>query len=351
MEKEGVKLKGLSGLVAAGLLAFASTNAGAQSIPADLHACQLISANEERLQCYDRVFGRNDDNNPRQGPKPLEAVNESSAFDNGKVPLKTSSRMAEHWELDDASKRGAFYFRPHRENYLVGTYNSDPNDAPYRPFRLINPDAELSRGELAFQLSFKLKFAEKPANLPVDVWFGYTQRSFWQAGNQEASSPFRETNYQPELMAVVPTNLNLLGLRLRFLNLGLEHQSNGQGSLLSRSWNRAYLQAGLEKDDFELLVRAWKRFKEDADEDNNPRITDYLGHGDIVGTYRWNGHELSLLMRHNFNTDKGAAQLGWAFPLSERLKGYVQFFSGYGYSLIDYNVSQRILGLGVKVSY
>lgn len=344
-------MKAPPGLAAAGLLAFAYTNVGAQSVPAALNACQSISVNEERLQCYDRAFGRNGDNNLRQSPKPIETVSEPSADEDGKAPPKTSSHMAEHWELDEASKRGAFYFRPHRENYLVGTYNSDPNDAPYRPFRLINPDAELSRGELAFQLSFKLKLAEKPASLPVDVWFGYTQRSFWQAGNQEASSPFRETNYQPELMAVVPTNLNLLGFRLRFLNLGLEHQSNGQGSLLSRSWNRVYLQAGLEKDDFEFLVRAWKRFKEDADEDNNPRITDYLGHGDIVGTYRWNGHELSLLMRHNFNTDKGAAQLGWAFPLSERLKGYVQVFSGYGYSLIDYNVSQRILGLGVKVSY
>lgn len=344
-------MKRASGLAAAGLLAIAYGNVGAQLLPADARACGLILVNEERLQCYDRVFGRNDGNNRRQDPKPLETVAEPLAYGNGKIPPKASSRTAEHWELDDASKQGTFYFRPHRENYLVGTYNSDPNNAPYRPFRRINPDTELSHGELAFQLSFKLKLAEKPANLPVDVWFGYTQRSFWQAANQEASSPFRETNYQPEVMAVVPTNLNLLGLQLRFLNLGLEHQSNGQGSLLSRSWNRVYLQAGLERGDFELLVRAWKRVKEDADEDNNPRITDYLGHGDMVGKYHWNGHEFSLLMRRNFNTDKGAAQLGWAFPLNERLRGYVQFFSGYGYSLIDYNVSQRILGLGVMVTY
>lgn len=334
-----------------GLLAIAYGNVAAQPLPADPNACQLISVKEERLQCYDQVFGRNDGNSRPQGAKPLETVSEPSIPEDGETTLTAASRMVEHWELDDASKRGIFYFHPHRDNYLVGTYNSDPNDAPYRPFRVLDPDAELSRGELAFQLSFKLKLAEKPANLPVDVWFGYTQRSFWQASNKEASSPFRETNYQPEVMAVVPTNLDLLGLRLRYLNLGLEHQSNGQVSLLSRSWNRIYLQAGLERGDFELLVRAWKRLKEDADEDNNPDITDYLGHGDMVGTYHWNRHEFSLMMRRNLTTDKGAAQLGWAFPLNERLKGYVQFFSGYGYSLIDYNVSQRILGLGVMVNY
>lgn len=77
-----------------------------------------------------------------------------------------------------------------------------------------------------------------PARLPLDLWFGYIQTSFWQANNREASSPFRETGYQPEIMAVAPLSLDLLGSKLRFVNLGLVHESNGQGFFLSRSWNR-----------------------------------------------------------------------------------------------------------------
>ncbi|HZW20736.1 phospholipase A [Noviherbaspirillum sp.] len=328
--------------VLTGLLAVAF-NATAQAIPSTVDACKALDVDMERLACYDRISGRN--------APPAPDVIVQPDMPAPAAPPARSSSMAEHWELDPASKKGTFNFRPHRENYMVATYNHHPHEEPYRPFRQIDPNADLAHGELAFQLGFKLKVAENPGNLPVDLWFGYTQRSFWQAGNREASSPFRESNYEPELMAVVPANLDLLGLKLRFVNLGLVHQSNGGGSTLSRSWNRAYLQAGLERGDFQLLARVWKRINEDREEDDNPRIADYMGHGDLLGSYRWHGHEFSLLTRYNFNTDKGAAQLGWAFPLTSRLKGYVQYFSGYGYSLIDYDAYQRVLGLGVLVTY
>lgn len=323
----------------------------AQTLPAGIQQCTTIASDAERLQCYDQNSGRYSDVKPDRGRDSSSEQGDASALPAAVPEPPTSSRMTKHWELDAASKHRVLTFRPHHENYLIATYNSAPNNAPYRPFRSLNPNAELSHGELAYQLGFKLKLAQNPGNLPLDVWFGYTQRSFWQAGNREASSPFRETDYLPEVMAVVPTNLNLLGMKWRFLNLGLVHQSNGQSSTLSRSWNRVYLQAGLEHGDFQVLVRAWQRIKEKADEDDNPRISDYLGHGDMTGTYHWNGHEFSLLTRYNFGTDRGAARIGWAFPLGERLKGYVQYFSGYGYTLIDYNAYQRVLGLGVMVTY
>lgn len=56
-------------------------------------------------------------------------------------------------------------------------------------------------------------------------------------------------------MAVLPANLDVLGLRMRFLNLGLVHESNGQTPTLSRSWNRAYVQAEFERGNFTLMGR------------------------------------------------------------------------------------------------
>jgi phospholipase A1 len=319
--------------------------------PASLRDCATIADNGARLACFDRLAA--DDAGQQRGTgqpalSPAMAPAGSAARITASAP---SSYLSDRWELGAQDKRGVFSFRPHRANYLLAAYTRSPNNAPYRPFRALVPDAQnLSHAELTFQLGFKTKILETPADFPADLWFGYTQQSFWQATNRNASSPFRESNYQPELMAVLPTRLDLLGTQLRFVNVGLVHQSNGQASTLSRSWNRVYVQTGLERGDFSLLARVWKRLDEAAAADNNPDIIDFMGHGDIAATYRLHGHEFTALARHNFRSNKGALQLGWAFPLSGHLSGYVQLFSGYGQSLIDYNYSQRVIGLGVMLN-
>lgn len=163
--------------------------------------------------------------------------------------------------------------------------------------------------------------------------------------------PVPRDRLSAELMAVFPLDVDVAGMKLKFANVGLVHESNGQMNPLSRSWNRTDLQLGLERGDFTLLTRVWKRVNESRDDDDNADIIDYMGRGDIVGTWRSGGHQLSLLTRYNFSTDKGALQLGRAFPLAQRLKGYVQYFSGYGHSLIDYNGKEQVLGLGLQVTF
>ena len=146
-------------------------------------------------------------------------------------------------------------------------------------------------------------------------------------------------------MLVTPLNFSVFGTNLKFLNLGLNHQSNGQSSTLSRSWNRWVAQVGLEQGGFSATARVWKRMKESSDD--NPAIVDYMGRGDLALAYRRDGHIYSSTLRYNLQSDKGALQLGWAFPLAGNLKGYAQGFAGYGQSLIDYDYFQRSIGIGV----
>lgn len=337
------------------LLSAASASVGA-AMSASLADCVGISPDKERLACFDRIAAgvQNEPNRAGQSrieqarmPIPPRVKSESDT-----TTSSDAFSLASHWELGAENKGGTFHFRPHLPNYILATYTTGPNQAPYLPFKALAPDSKgLSHAELAYQIGFKMKGMENILNSRADLWFAYTQQSFWQAHNREASSPFRETNYQPELMLVMPVDYRTLGMDSGFINIGLVHQSNGQVSTLSRSWNRVYIQTGMEKGRFSLTARAWHRFRENHETDDNPNITDYMGHGDIVAAYRTEGHELSAMLRGNFSTRRGAVQLGWTFPMTSQLKGYVQVFSGYGQSLVDYNYSHKMVGLGLLVSY
>ncbi len=333
----------------------ATESAAASALGQDLSRCSVIGDASARLGCFDALAKMPPAATPdaaTQAEAKFETKSETAApaTADAAPPESPISRTVQRWELDDAAKRGRFAFRSHRDNYLLlANYSNASNDAPFVKF---TPGGiESQHVELTYQLSFKMKFAEQIAGSPVDLWFGYTQQSFWQAYNRAASSPFRETNYQPELMAVLPLHANFAGLDLRYINFGLVHQSNGQTGTLSRSWNRIYTEVGVDRGNFSLAARIWQRLDNTKSDNDNPDITDFMGNGDLRATFRENGHEYSLTARHNFRTGHGALQAGWAFPVSRNLKGYLQAFSGYGQSLIDYNYSQKSLGAGVLVDF
>jgi phospholipase A1 len=250
------------------------------------------------------------------------------------------------WDLDK-STREEYAIKVHRPTWgLVWSYNTSPNLAP---LRAVDPDKTLKKPEVVFQLSVKAKLWQDLFGGPVDLWFGYTQRSFWQVYNTADSSPFRETNYEPEILFNFRTDYNLLGLRGRFVNVGVNHQSNGQIQALSRSWNRVVVNLGFEKEPFSFLLKTWYRFPEPAETDDNPHIERYLGYGELWTYYFHNRHRFALMLRDNFNfhQNRGALQAEWAFPsFFGHLGGYVQYFFGYGENLLDYNHRVNRIGLG-----
>ena len=340
------------------LVALSAASPFVIAAPASLADCMKVTEAAARLACFDALAAASVapavvQPAPAPAPAPAVALTDAEAEDieDAKATAAAPSRLASLWELGDIDNR-ALRFRPHQANYLIATYSHAPNDAPYLPFRdLLKQDKGLSQAELAYQLSFKIKLIDQAFTKPVDVWFGYTQKSFWQAANHDASSPFRETNYEPEVMAVVPLNRSLWGVNARFAGLGFVHQSNGQSGSLSRSWNRTYAQLGVDSGNFSLVGRVWKRVNEAADDDNNPDITDDMGRGDLVAAYQWdNGQEINATVRYNTSTDKSGVQIGYTYPIGGKVGAYVQLFSGYGQSLIDYNYFQRSIGFGFKVS-
>ena len=254
------------------------------------------------------------------------------------------SYFTELWQLDRAKRASQPGVTYHRSNYaLVLSYNFFPN---VEPFLEVDPEKTLVKPEVTFQLSFKARLWRDIFGKDIVLWAGYTQRSFWQLYNFEDSSPFRETNYEPELLLNFGTRFSVLGLKARFIQFGFNHQSNGQSEPLSRSWNRFVANFGFERGSFSLLLKTWLRFS-DVDDDN-PSITHYLGNGEIWGYYFLKKHRLGVMIRDNlnFNENRGAIQLEWSFPLFAVVAGHVQYFLGYGESLIDYDHKVSRIGIG-----
>jgi phospholipase A1 len=303
--------------------------------------CRLIHSATERLACYDRVNGL---------PTTLTTAAAPSSINTAATPQEQPHSMIDAaWAFDPASEP-YFLGMYHSNHLLIGRYSDKPNDAPYQ---VLHADSQvnLDKIETKFQLSFKGRLWTTD-DRRWGLWGAYTQNNNWQVFNEDESRPFRETNYMPELILSYRPDIDLgAGFNWRLLNASISHQSNGRTNSISRSWNRLWAEVGIEKDNFVLYGKAWYRLPEKAGMDDNPDITDFYGHAQLQAAYRWQGHSFSALVRGNTKTGKGAIQANWySPPVIGPLRAYIQAFSGYGETMIDYNWRQNTIGFGFALN-
>ena len=312
--------------------------------------CHAIANDAQRVACYDAATGR-----PTAAPKevaPLTPVPASPATAPAQ-PDRPTSMLDESWGFDPASPRYVLGF--HRPNYLLPIrYSSDVNTRPFSPlFTAAGVEENLDNIEAKFQLSFKARLWTTD-DRRWGLWGAYTQQSNWQVYNSDdqVSKPFRETNYMPELFVSFRPGIELPGgFNWRLINAGYVHQSNGRADPLSRSWDRLFAEFGIDRDNFALSLKGWYRLNESASADDNPDITDFYGYTQLSALYRWRNHSFLVSGRGNWNTSKGSVHLAWTTPrLIGAFRGYVQFTSGYGETLIDYNHKQTTIGAGFALS-
>ncbi len=353
--------------------------------PATPEACLAIETDAARLACYDAALGRAAKDTEAADAAALQASELAKQERNAAAPAEDAelreraryrlgalfgndesyaaaranagkgSLLDSRWELAKDSKLGLFQLRAYKPVYLLPAFwTSDTNETPQspNPNNSVDSPEDLDSVETKFQISFKTKIAENLFGDNGDLWGGYTQSSRWQVYNSDISRPFRETDYEPEVLLAFRNNYRIGGWHGRMSGIGLNHQSNGRGDPLSRSWNRVILNFGLDRENWSLVVRPWYRIPEDEGDDNNPDIEDYVGRGDAMLTYSNGGHEFTVLGRHSLrggDKSHGALQLDWGFPINRQLRGHLQVFDGYGESLIDYNHKATYIGLGVSL--
>jgi len=238
----------------------------------------------------------------------------------------------------------------YKPNYILPFfYSHSPNDKNLGD--IIPNNQGLNSTEVKFQFSIKFPLWEKVLNSPFSFYAGYTQNSYWQAYSDSAF--FRETNYEPEIMVQYDANYKIArDWELKFVNLSFSHQSNGRGGDIERSWNRLYLDAVFSNTNWMITISPWIVLPEKSLHQYNPDIEHYLGHGKVLVAYKYHDHVFAVESRNNLESafQRGAVQVTWSFPMFNKVKGYIQFFNGYGQNLIDYNHRSNSIGIGIALN-
>lgn len=306
-----------------------------------LRECAALEEAMSRLACYDTLAAEQEALEVKEDQQLAETAGPDEDAPSAVELRMRQSRLVRHnW----------FSLSPYRPNYFLPlSYNRNPNREPFERNR---PAAEMDRAEAKFQFSLEFDVWRNVLGQDMDLYFGYTQQAWWQMYNRDDSSPFREVNHEPELGVILRPDLSLLGMQMRQLRLGVVHHSNGRDEPLSRSWNRVFSTVILDRGDFATALRVWYRIPESDARDDNPDITDFYGNFEWYGFYKWRRNTLGIMVRNNLqrNDNRGALQVDWSYPLSERLKFYMQYFNGYGESLIDYDHSTHRLGVGLMLT-
>lgn len=227
-------------------------------------------------------------------------------------------------------------------NYVLPLYyTASPNHAIYTGQ---TPNGQsIKKEEFKAQISLKYPIWQHIAGSRFHLGMSYTQSFFWQIFSR--SQFFRETNYMPAITLSNNFHHNWMG------TVGLVHQSNGRGGDLERSWNRLYFDLLLSGKRWMVSVKPWVLvFKAYSSDLHNPDISRYLGHGRVlVAAQLGKGQQLSFYVRNAIESvfKRGAYNLSYSVPIYGRnLRFYVQAFSGYGQSLIEYNHKTRAVGMG-----
>jgi len=245
--------------------------------------------------------------------------------------------------------------------YLLYTaslaYPSSTYEDPFTLYRDTYFIAGDKDGQVKFQLSTMVNLLYP---FKSGAYIGYTQKSLWYL--YEPSSPFIETNYQPEAFYRYESNDNLFNIRLPFIDYiqisPISHCSNGRDGEESRSTNKYYLEAQASYgNNYKIGINLQLFAYYGASLDNNPDIEKYTGHCTADIFFKLMSRTVDYLDKEEVHIRIGGTSLerSWIETtfqvriLSSRVqpKFYFQLYHGYGEFLIDYNKRETAFRAGL----
>lgn len=289
-----------------------------------------------------------------------------------KIKLETVENYIDNIKFDDKVDKSKYKFNlmAHHANFmLLGGYSS--NKLMERHWTNGVEDTstngyERDKNEAQFQISIKVPVYKNFLSTGGDLFTAYTQNSYWQVYNTEHSSPFRETNYMPELFLEWQPDKKLGDSTLVKSRFGFIHQSNGQDVGKSRSWNRTEAYFLFKNENIHYGINIWHRWKEDPKDqndpaypnitsgDDNPGLTDYIGDQKLFVRYDSKNYNVTLSHQNDifgYDINRGNTKLDLAFPsINSNFDFFIRYFNGYGESLIDYDRKIERISFGILIA-
>ncbi|MDT0691286.1 phospholipase A [Salegentibacter sp. F188] len=227
-------------------------------------------------------------------------------------------------------------FSIHKNNYFI-------SGVPLSRSVSDNSDAK-------YQISFKQLLSRNTLPLNTYLFLTYTQKAFWDL--YSFSSPFSDINFNPGIGLGKPI-FNKDNKLMAMAYLQYEHESNGRDSIYSRTWNRLSLSFETDLSSrTSLRVKAWLPFSYKID---NPDLIEYMGYGEVNLSYdlqpeKWT---MDLQLRKGSNLDdwKGSVRAQLFYNPFKMTNQYLmlEWYNGYGESLLDYDQFRSMIRVGYVI--
>ena len=206
--------------------------------------------------------------------------------------------------------------------------------------------------DVKFQISMRQRLTNSVLPFHSYLFLFYTQKTFWNVF--EESLPMHDMNFNPGIgwSRMIISKGRVVGN----VTLLLEHESNGKDGEASRSWNKVGVSANYYVNPT-LMVHG-KLFIPIIDGENNKDLLDYsgclqFGIQKLPLNKKW-VLNLTLVKRRGWNLNFNTI-VEFGIHLKETANQYlfVQYYNGYGESLLDYNrFSSRLrVGLLIRPTY
>lgn len=237
------------------------------------------------------------------------------------------------------------------EDQLIKIYNKMPDFGMFHDNYFvtgvpINKKITKRTADAKFQISVRQRLIKSILPFNTIIFITYTQKSFWDI--YKKSSPFADNNYNPGISIGKPL---IFDNKLRGMGIiSVEHESNGLAGINSRSWNYIIFSGVFFfNNNASIQTKTWIGIMSNENKD----LLDYRGYGSVAFNFKnkKNTFRATCILNPSkkFQNLNSTIEINWKPIKKGKQYIFLQWYNGYGESLLDYNKYSAMIRIGLCI--